>query len=125
MEKESVNESNISQLKSAMDRMLKESRERLQTYSTERKQLVDEKVRNNYQCILCVLDIYIFVQIQYKDKAETLKEELSLSRTANSRLKEECEGLRAQLNKLKVALINSFILIYTTFSHALCDYDNP
>lgn len=46
-------------------------------------------------------------QTQYKDKAETLEEEVSLTRTANSKLKEECEGLRAQLNKLKVALINN------------------
>ncbi len=45
IEKESINESNISQLQSAVDRMLKESRERLQTYSNERKQLVDEKVQ--------------------------------------------------------------------------------
>lgn len=50
MEKESVNESNISQLQSAVDRMLKESRERLQTYSTERKQLVDEKVHVHNKC---------------------------------------------------------------------------
>lgn len=43
-EKERINEANISQLQSAVDRMLKESRERLKTYSNERKQLVDEKV---------------------------------------------------------------------------------
>ena len=46
-EKERINESNISQLQSAVDRMLKESRERLKTYSNERKQLVDEKVSFN------------------------------------------------------------------------------
>lgn len=44
-EKERINEANISQLQSAVDRMLKESRERLKTYSNERKQLVEEKVK--------------------------------------------------------------------------------
>ncbi len=51
IEKESINESNISQLQSAVDRMLKESRERLQTYSNERKQLVDEKVQLTRVCV--------------------------------------------------------------------------
>lgn len=43
-EKERINEANIGQLQSAVDRMLKESRERLKTYSNEKRLLVEEKV---------------------------------------------------------------------------------
>ncbi len=60
IEKESINESNISQLQSAVDRMLKESRERLQTYSNERKQLVDEKVQLTRSCVCIGVGIQLF-----------------------------------------------------------------
>ncbi len=41
-----------------------------------------------------------------------MEAELSLTRQTNSKLKEESEGLRAQLNKLKVTLyLPSFCLL--------------
>jgi hypothetical protein len=44
-EKEKMHESNVSQLQLTVDRMLNEARERQKTHSTEKKQLIDDKVR--------------------------------------------------------------------------------
>ena len=44
MEREGINERNIGQLQSTVDRMLNEAKERLNTHSTERKQMVQENV---------------------------------------------------------------------------------
>jgi hypothetical protein len=42
--KEKMHESNVSQLQLTVDRMLNEARERQKTHSTEKKQLIDDKV---------------------------------------------------------------------------------
>jgi hypothetical protein len=39
-----MHESNVSQLQLTVDRMLNEARERQKTHSTEKKQLIDDKV---------------------------------------------------------------------------------
>ena len=44
-EKEKVNEGHIGRQQSTIDRMLKESNDRLKTNLSERKQLLDERVR--------------------------------------------------------------------------------
>lgn len=43
-ERERINESNVSQLQSTVDRMLNEAKDRQETHSSERKRLMDAKV---------------------------------------------------------------------------------
>lgn len=50
-ERERVNEHNVSQLQSTVDRMLNEAKQRLKTHSSERKQLVDAKVRKESRSV--------------------------------------------------------------------------
>jgi hypothetical protein len=44
MEKERINERNVSQLQSTVDRMLNEAKGRLKAHSAERKQMMEENV---------------------------------------------------------------------------------
>lgn len=47
-EKETVNEGHIHRLQSTIERMLKESNDRMKTHNAERKTLTDERVRELY-----------------------------------------------------------------------------
>ncbi len=51
-DKESVNEDHIKRLQSTIERMLKESNDRMKTHIADRKTLSDERV-GNCTCVLC------------------------------------------------------------------------
>ena len=52
-EKERINEEHIERLQSTVERMLKESNQRLKTHFAEKKALMEEKVLLLYYCIWC------------------------------------------------------------------------